>query len=182
MFLDLWKAYDSVNRHKLFKKLNDYEVSWNIIKLLWQIYNNYEVIINGVNWIKIDTGLPQGSWLSPILFNIYINNLLKELDNTGAFYRAYADDIVIGIENEEQANNILGIVKDWSETSWIEINPRKSGLLKIGFKKSKLKEKFNILGIQEWSNYKYLGVKFDQGFTFKEEIRSLKWKEKAILK
>ena len=104
------------------------------------------------------------------------------LDNSGAFHRAYADDIAIRIENGEQVNSILGIVKDWSETNWIEINPSKSGLLKVGFKKSKLKEKPNILGIQEWSSYKYLGIKFDQGFTFKEEIRSLKWKEKAIIK
>ena len=127
-------------------------------------------------------GLPQGSWLSPILFNIYIEDQLKELDYIGAFYRAYADDIVIRIEKGEQANNILGVLKDWFETNWIEVNSSKFRRLKIGFKKSKLKEKSNILGIQEWSSYKYLGIKLDQGFTYKEQISSLKCKEKAILK
>ena len=78
LFLNLRKAYNSLNRHKLFKKSNDYEVPWNIIKLLWQINNNYEVIIGGVNWIKTDAGLPQGSWLLLILFNIYIDYLLKK--------------------------------------------------------------------------------------------------------
>ena len=102
MLLDLWKSNDRVNPQKLLKKLNDYVVPSNFIKILWQIYNNYRMKIDGAKWIKTDTGLPQGSCLSPILFSIDIEDLIKDLDNNGAFFRAYANNIMKGIKTENK--------------------------------------------------------------------------------
>ena len=87
IFIDLHKAYDNVDRNILFKLLEEKRIPNNVIKLLQNMYSKFRVTIDGINWIDTKNGLPQGSCLSPLLFNIYIDGLLEALEGNNLFVK-----------------------------------------------------------------------------------------------
>ena len=177
IFIDLHKAYDSVNSEKLLNKLANKKIPDNIIKTLNYMLSRFSVTIDNQTWIKTNTGLPQGSWLSPILFNIYLDDLLNELEQNRLFHRAYADDIIVGTTGKEEINLAWGIIKNWCKRNDVELNASKSGIMRIGYRKCKLQKSDNVLGIKECYSYKYLGLEFDQGLTFNRIPKTLKQQE-----
>ena len=81
LFIDLKNAYDKIINEKLFNKLADNGISEEIIKAIKIIYSNAKIKISSKDdYININNSVLQGSFLSPILFNIYINDLIKDLD------------------------------------------------------------------------------------------------------
>ena len=82
-FVDFRKAFDSLSHPKLFLKLRKNKINGNILKLLQNIYKKSEcsVRINGklTQFFAYEKGVIQGNPLSPILFNIYVNDLFQEL-------------------------------------------------------------------------------------------------------
>lgn len=83
LFVDFSKAYDSVNHRVLFKKLGHYGIRGNLLTNIMGMYKNPSVCVR-VNNVDSDErevkcGLKQGDPTSPILFNIYINDLLDVL-------------------------------------------------------------------------------------------------------
>ncbi len=92
---------------------------------LEQIYNNVEccVRINGAlsNWFSVSSGLKQGCIISPILFNLYINDLALALKDSGlgldidgehVCLLLFADDIVCMADNESHLQSMLNILHD----------------------------------------------------------------------
>ena len=90
--------------------------------------------------IKTEKGLVQSSTLSPLLFNLFINNLLNLLEKWGIETRAYADDIAWIWKNVQQWQEAIRIMKSWADENAMKINPIKSGILRILLKKSKIKK------------------------------------------
>ena len=78
VFYDLKKAYDSVPRALLAKKLEQFNIPWNIIKVIWDMLNKFTLIYEDEK-IKTYRGLVQGSVLSSLLFNIFINDCCVEI-------------------------------------------------------------------------------------------------------
>ena len=70
IFIDVYKAYDNVDRSILIRKIVEKNIPNNVIKLLQNKYSKFRVPIDGENWIETKNGFPQGSSLSPLLFNI----------------------------------------------------------------------------------------------------------------
>ena len=82
LLIDIKKAYDSVNLDKLIQIVNELfknEADNIIINRFIKIYQKLTLIINNTE-INPNRGLPQGSALSPILFSLYINNILNKLN------------------------------------------------------------------------------------------------------
>ena len=83
-FIDFRKAYDSINRPLLWTKLEDLGIGGNILTVIKSIYNDvqYCVRLNGIdtNWFRVTNGLKQGCMLSPLLFNMFINNLVETIN------------------------------------------------------------------------------------------------------
>ena len=81
--------------------------------------------------MNVNRGVLQGSVLSPYLFNIYINDLIEEIDLNAFEVLAYADDIAVICKNKEELLNVMKIVERWSNDNKVNINKKKSGILVI---------------------------------------------------
>ena len=79
VFFDLTKAYDMANRDILLEKLQKYGISVNIVCVIKNMLDKFTLKFEG-QVIKTQKGLVQGSVISPILFNLYINDLMWNLD------------------------------------------------------------------------------------------------------
>ena len=101
------KAYDRVNRKKLFELMRDYGVHGNLVGLIGRIYNDSMVIFAVENmttgWCKSDFGVRQYCPWSPLLFNIYIRELEKLISNCadcGVKYAVMGEDCVMECKNQ----------------------------------------------------------------------------------
>ena len=128
--------------------------------------------------IRTKRGLVQGSVLSPLLFNIYINDILIEFKINNIEARAYADDIVWFFKSREQIDQSIWIMKEWSNNNGMRINSQKSGILWILCRKNKIKGIDNELNIPEVESYCYLGIKINQKITLDENSKIFKQKSK----
>mgnify|MGYP000565403817 CR=1 FL=1 len=138
--IDLEKFFDKVPQDKLMtlvgKLIKDPDTESLIAK-----YLKAGVMVKG-KYEKTEKGTPQGGNLSPILSNIMLNELDKELEARGLKFVRYADDCVITVKSRAAANRVMKSV-----TKWIE---RKLGL-KVNAKKTKVTRPTKL---------KYLGFSF----------------------
>ena len=120
VFLDLAKAFDSVDHTILLRKLFKYGVRGIALDLFSSYLSNRSQFVK-VNGVKsslqyILYGVPQGSILGPLLFLIFINDLP---DATSLFVKLFADDTFLCAQNadftllETEVNNELDKVADW---------------------------------------------------------------------
>jgi hypothetical protein len=143
VLLDFRAAYDMVDRRILWNRLkNKFNVSASIIARLRALFdhNSAVLLIKGRKSepIKCKRGLLQGSSLSPILFNFFIDDMLVELKNCGAIIRengtalnnlAFADDVVLIAESTEKMQQLLLICERWSIQVGMRFAPTKCSLI-----------------------------------------------------
>ena len=150
--LDLEKFFDNVPHDKLIRII-DNEVKDSDITSLIMKYLKAGVLINGT-FEETNVGTPQGGNLSPLLSNIYLSLLDKELETRGLHFARYADDCVILVKTENAAKRVM-----YSITRFIET-------------KLKLKVNATKTHITRPSNLKYLG------FSFYKDTKQNVWKSK----
>ncbi len=113
-FIDFSKGFERINQNVLWHKLQHLGIPDKMISTLQCIYGHIEccVRINGVrtDWFNVSSRIKQGSLLSPILFNLYINDLALLLNNAGhgvgldgvkVNVLLYADDLVFVADSEQ---------------------------------------------------------------------------------
>ena len=185
-FIELKKAFDTVNHKILLEKLFLAGIRGKTLDLLADYLNNrFQKTISNGNmsaFNKITCGVPQGSILGPLFFLIYINDLQGVLGKN--HFHLYADDTVIYCMNEkvEIAEKELQIVLNrfskWCATNELTINTKKTKTMVFG-SRNKVRGSYipnlyiNNELLQIVPTYKYLGVNLDQTLNFKYHLESL---------
>ena len=134
VFIDLSKAFDTVNHNILVSKLNHYGIKNNNLKWLSDYLSNRKqcVTIDDElsNLEKINCGVPQGSILGPLLFLIYINDIYNATDylrailfadDTNLFYSHKDVNILYNICNQE-----LSGINEWFKANKLSLNVTKT--------------------------------------------------------
>ena len=179
-FIDIKNAYDSVNHIILFEKMKKYKISETIINTIMKIYTYAKMKINLYHKsININRGVLQGSILSPMLFNIYINDLIKEIKINSYEVLAYADDIAVICSNHNELIKVMKVVENWAKNNDMNINKKKSGILIIKGLNNKI-DNINEYPIK--NTYKYLGITINNNLDPMAHIYSINRKLSDYLK
>lgn len=137
LFLDVAKAFDSINHKILLKKLFSYGFRGPFFNLLQDFLANRTQHVSVCNTssakVSLKAGVPQGSILSPLLFNLYVNDLAKSVSGCQIFQ--YADDTLL-LSTHINCNNAINLlqanatqVMNWFDANLIKINVHKTKLM-----------------------------------------------------
>jgi len=156
LFIDVKKAFDSVERYQVFQCVKNAGVDDVGLKVLHGLLDNTTIIYKE-RQINYNRGVPQGSALSPVLFNIVYEIILKEAVGKGWLVQAYADDLVIGITHIKEYSLVLNWLDSWKEKVHLEVNNDKTKEFRIGkYKNTKGRyetvEEFKYLGVMVYSS------------------------------
>ncbi len=166
-------VFDKIERDLFFFKLLNIGVNG---KMYNSIKNIYSQILDSVNlnwiltdWFESNCGVKQGNTLSPTLFGIYINDLVKdvkylnigiELDKKQIYILIYAYDIVIFVNAEQKLQCLLDEIGEGGKKLHVKFNGAKSNIhfRKPNTPQTEYKFKIGHLPISVVDRYKYLGV------------------------
>lgn len=128
--MDLEKFFDTVNQSKLVEVLSRTIKDGRVISLIHKYLKAGVVVAN--KYESTIAGVPQGGPLSPLLSNIMLNELDKELENRGHRFVRYADDIVILCKSSRSAERTMENVMRYVERKlFLKVNREKSAVAYI---------------------------------------------------
>jgi hypothetical protein len=187
-FIDYQKAFDSINRIALWKKLISLNIKGNVLRVIYDMYSNAKSCVRIDNadseYFSSSVGIRQGDNLSPLLFCIYLNDMqsyiehncngLTHLDECFRNYiddydmnvymklylLLYADDTVVLAETPEDLQAALDSVSRYCHTWDLNVNISKTKI--VIFSRGKVRNYPRFLlkdeAIEVVDDYTYLGV------------------------
>ena len=181
ILMDLSKAFDTINHQLLIAKLYAYGFSKNALELLSDYLKNRwqrtKINASFSTWTELMSGVPQGSILGPILFNIYLNDLLYQFTLTDVCNLAddttpYTCDIDLTyLLSKLESEAITAIM--WFEANYMKLNPDKCHFLITGNTPECLWTKVGDEIIWESRSNKLLGIVIDNKLNFNEHLTIL---------
>ena len=176
-FVDFRKAFDSVWQQGLFYQLIKNNIGGHFYDLIQDLYSNTKCAIklseNRTPFFPYKKGVRQRCILSPLLFNIYINDLPKMFQQTqsdpfllpnGTTINSllYADDLIILSRSKSGLQNCLNQINEWCSKWLMEVNIKKTKIMIFQKHNSKLPNLHFHIGnkkIDIVKEYTYLGLK-----------------------
>ncbi|MGG3470782.1 group II intron reverse transcriptase/maturase, partial [Neobacillus pocheonensis] len=149
--IDLERFFDTVHHDKLMRIISNTIDDGDVISLIRK-YLVSGVMVNG-KYEDTPVGTPQGGNLSPLLSNIMLNELDKELESRGLQFVRYADDALIFVKSEKAANRVMATIVRFIENKLgLIVNVEKSKIsrpkdlkfLGFGFYYDSKKEKYQV--------------------------------------
>ena len=146
-FIDYARAFDCVDHNKLCKILKEMGIPDHLTCLLRNLYAGQETTVRTVHgttdWSQIGKGVCQGCILSPCLFNLYAEYIMRNagLEEAQAEMKIagrninnlrYADDNTLMAESEEELKSFLMKVKEESEKAGLKLNIQKTKIMASG--------------------------------------------------
>ena len=182
VYLDLSKAFDTVDKKLLIKKLSHYGIRGKALELMQNYLDNRHQCtnINGVlsDLILIELGVPQGSNLGPLLFLIYINDLPGA---SSLITKLFADDTCLLFsansitELQHIANNELAKIENWLVSNKLTLNHSKTKFMVISKRgrSAALNIRLNNHVIEQVNSIVYLGLTIDSKLSWDSHIKQL---------
>lgn len=184
VFLDISKAFERVWHAGLLLKLRKTGITGDLIEWLgnYLSHRKQRVTINGQSsdWGYSESGVPQGSILGPLLFLIFMNDLVEVVDYSNI--RLYADDtcLYIDVDNRiaaaERLNKDLDSISLWAKTWLVNFNPKKTEAMIVSNKRDiSMHPALSLDGhvISEVTSHKHLGVTLSSDLRWRVHINDI---------
>ena len=164
VYLDFQKAFDKVPHRRLISKVKSHGITGDLSNWIenWLSNRKQRVVINGKSseWTSVNSGVPQGSVLGPVLFLIYINDIDE---NITCRISKFADDTkitntVCSVEQRLRIQNDLNTLSKWSDDWQMSFNIDKCHVLHIGSHNPSVTYEMNNSELQSVDEEKDLGV------------------------
>ena len=174
-FIDYQKAFDLVNRGFLWHKLIRDGCSVTMIKALQAMYDSVKACVRYKNkrsqFFNIDAGVKQGDPLSPVLFILFINDILENIlvgnnntvsiDDINLFMLLYADDAVLFAKSPQILQHMLDKLYEYSCVWDLKVNTEKTKIMIFEKGRKTTADIFyNNTLLEVVDNFKYLGAMF----------------------
>ena len=184
LFCDISKVFDRVWHRGLIAKLHHYAICGSLLDWFKGYLSNIfqRVVLPGGNsdWMEIKDGVPQGSILGPLIFIIYINDIVHDIQS---FIRLFADDTthyIIADLTDPAAqilNNDLERISLWSDLWLVKFSPNKIETFLCSRKRNTI-DHLNLylaeVSIKEVSSHKHLGLHFTISCDWQVHIEYIK--------
>ena len=196
-FLDLRKAYDSLDHCTLLRRIGELGIAKSVLK--W--FQNYltdrthrvKLGDRFSSWRQMKGGVPQGSALGPLLFLIYMNALPLQITN--GLLAQYADDTTLICSGSSVSDTAavmtsqLQLVNKWIVDSKMKLNIQKSSVMwfRVSSRKKVVHPDIfvNDVVLRQVDKQKYLGVMFDTRLSWTHQVSNInvckKWLIISIL-
>lgn len=182
VFLDFKRAFETINRQLLLLKMGKYGFGKVILKWFGEyLSERTQVTKYGSVSKSLESvhGVPQGTVLGPILFILYINDIVKIIKNCKI--QLFADDTIIYVTGDkvdditQTLNNELDNLFKWLNNNYLKLNVTKTKMMIIKNRNRNLDIVDNVKiggeNIDRVVQFKYLGCVIDQHLTFSEHFQ-----------
>ena len=180
VFLDLSKAFDRVWHRGLLFKLKQLGISGPLLSWIESYLSNrhQRVVIDGQcsEWIKTECGVPQGSILGPLLFLVFVNDIVTGIQTN---IRLFADDTSLfhAIMDSHTTQNLLNQdlqkISDWA-TQWLMVfNVLKNEVMTLSLRSNRPPQPplfFNGTPLKEVTEHTHLGLTLSSNMSWKPHV------------
>jgi RNA-directed DNA polymerase len=127
---DLKSYFDTIPHDRLVAKVQRRIADGPILELI-RSYLNAGILEKGKGWQATKEGTPQGSVISPLLANLYLNDLDHQMEQSGREMVRYADDFVILCSTQAEAEQALEEVKRWVQEEGLTLHPTQTKIVSL---------------------------------------------------
>lgn len=158
---DIKAYFDTIPREKLMKKVEEKIADGRVLELLRRYLE--QGVMEGMKQWTPERGTPQGAVISPLLSNIYLDELDHQMEARGHQMIRYADDIVIVCQTQAEAETALAFVREWMKRVDLTLHPEKTRI---------------VDAMQKGGGFEFLGYHFENGKRWPRQKSTNKFREK----
>ena len=180
-YIDFQRAFDSISHKKLIQKLISYGIDGNLLFWIKSFLSNrtqsVKVGLELSTISSVTSGVPQGSVLGPLLFNIFINDITDNFDHNVQL-KLFADDLKLYTDlilpnSEFNFQTHLDIISNWSTTWQINISHSKCNILEISKQPTHTTFYVSNTPIAHSNIVKDLGINMQSNLQFDQHISEI---------